>query len=52
MLVDRSETPTTAAAGVIGLAGLLAVFVSPGVVVLALKAGAVPTALAFGVTGT
>jgi hypothetical protein len=55
MLITKSGlvTAITGDDGVIGLAALLLVFISPGILgVLALNIGDVPTVLAFGVTGT
>ena len=52
IVVVRSAAFTTGEAGVIGLAALLPVLLSPGVVVVALNCGVVPTVPAFGFTGT
>ena len=56
MVVVRSGGPSGAGAtgvvGVMGDAGLLAVTVSPGVAVVPLNTGCVPTVAALGVTGT
>ena len=51
-LCRQPPAATTAGLGVIGLAALLPVLLSPSVAVVPLKAGAVPTAVALGVTGT
>lgn len=54
IVVVRSGTAAACTAGLLvsGVAALLPPFVSPGVAVVALNTGCVPTAAAFGVTGT
>ena len=54
MVVVKSGAPTaTGVVGVMGAAGLLAVLISLGVYTVPMNGpGCVPTALAFGVTGT
>ena len=52
MLVVKSGTPATGVVGVIGLAALLAVLVSPPPLLVALNTGCMPTVLTSGVTGT